>query len=445
MHGFNGYQLTALVAPSISARESWRGWPWTVVAVAIAVAYSSVLLVRPRMPQAAPPHPPVAASGPLLPSGAIRFISIDAIGTVWFRVENPTGALDRVVAIDRDGRRYDFASLRAVVETRHDDIVQLGSLLDFWAVDRAGRVWIGPRYHDGSRWVEVARDRSYPGGSIALDERVVVDTDGTAWVPFRITRECPVGGACNGLGIAGYSASGDLVREIAMSEVSELTTRDFPPVRFVALPQGELFAVAARTAYALPSGVPIDLPGFIPDPVTGLRPAGFASAAMANGDDMAVYTWCGKVVSGPDPAVIELQRTGSTWRSFDLSASPLFRLGIDGRFITAAVYRVDGALWLASSAGEVALREGSTWTLLFTNANSPVGYPIRTMVVDGAGGLWIGTSRGALLYRGGVWHTSMTVHLPTIQRFIGWLEPPDPSAQRESMGNGTAGIRRGWR
>lgn len=123
--------------------------------------------------------------------------------------------------------------------------------------------------------------------------------------------------------------------------------------------------------------------------MTGLRPAGFASAAMANGDDMAVYTWCGKVVSGPDPAVIELQRTGSTWRSFDLSASPLFRLRVwmvaHHRGRIPRRWRLVAGIFSRRRC----LREGSTWTLLFTNANSPVGYPIRTMVVDGAGGLWM--------------------------------------------------------
>ncbi len=442
MRNLSGKWLTAAATRRMLAYKTWRVWSRMLYAAVIVAAYSYFLMFRSRMPHDAAPHPMVAASGPLLPSGSIRFISIDAVGTVWFRIANANGAADRVVAIDRDNHRHDFANLRAVIDARHDDIVRLGSLLDFWAVDKVGRVWTGPR-RDATKWVEVARDRSYPGGGIALEERVVIDADGTAWVPYRITRECPMGVACNGVGIAGYKASGDLTQEITMSEVSELTTRDLPIVRFIALPQGDVMAVAARTAYTLPSGTPTELTGFTPDPVTGLRTAGFASAATAKGADAAVYTWHERIATSPNPAVLELQRAGSAWRGTDLSASPLFRLGTDGRFVTAAVYRDDGALWLASSDGEVALREGSTWTLHFSNTNSPVGYPIRAMAVDSAGGVWIGTSRGALLYREGVWHTSMTVHLPTTERFVGWLEPPDPRDQYGSLGIGTADSRRG--
>ncbi len=257
MRNLSGKWLTAAATRRMLAYKTWRVWSRMLFAAAIVSAYSYFLMSRPRMPHDAPPHPIVAASGPLLPSGSIRFISIDAVGTVWFRIANANGAADRVVAIDRDNHRHDFVNLRAVIDARHDDIVRLGSLLDFWAVDKVGRVWTGPRFRDATKWVEVARDRSYPGGSIALEERVVIDADGTAWEPYRITRRvsdgcCPQW--CRTCGIQGFWRSDPGDHDVGGLRPDN--TRSSHRSLHRIAPRRRDGQGSAQPAYTLPSGTP---------------------------------------------------------------------------------------------------------------------------------------------------------------------------------------------
>lgn len=396
-------------------RPSGQQRAWVLAAAAVVAALGYLVAFGRQAAPEQPPVPVIAASGPLLPSGAIRFIAVDGQGSVWFRVANPAGGRDRVTVIGRDGSRRDFKSLRAVVALRTAAVRQAGSLLDFWAVDGSGRVWVGPAFYDEPNWVEVAQDRTYPGGTISYEERVAVDAAGNAWVPYRTTNECPMGGICSSAGLAAFSASGDLVREITFPEVAELAARDLPQLRLVTLADGRLLAVAARAAYALPDATAIELPGFAADPTTGRRDAGFVSAATSRGADAAVFAWRDPTALGAVPVVAELRGYNTVWQSFDLKSCPLLRAGTDSRFVTASAYGAEELLWLASTDGELAARRGDAWTELFTAENSPLGAPVRALAVDDRGALWIGTARGALMYGDGVWHTNMTVHLPTLE------------------------------
>lgn len=366
----------------------------------------------------------ISASGPLLPSGSIRFMAIDRLGTVWFRVVDRVGGRDRVISLDSGGRRRTFGGLRAVVETSRALVTTIGTLPDFWAVDARGNVWVGPAYHDGGEWITVAEDHAYPGGAMNYEERVVVDDSGNAWVPYHALGDCSLGGACDDSGFAGFSVDGDLIREVSVDVPAELNGINAPAVRFEAFGDGTFAAVGTKSVFLLPATASRVLPGLGVDPETGERNAGFVSASAVRPDgDVAMFTWIEPLATDPRPVVAEVAGSRSTWQSNDLGASPLFRDDARGRFLAAAAYAPDGTLWAASTAGELAARSAGRWTQHFTQANSPMGDQVTDLAVDAGGAVWVATVRGVRVFKDGVWRTSMTLHLPRLDKACGWLHP----------------------
>lgn len=373
----------------------------------------------------------ISASGPLLPSGSIRFMAIDRLGTVWFRVVDRAGGRDRVVSLDSSGRRRTFSSLRAVVEANRPLVTTIGTLTDFWAVDGKGNVWIGPAFHDGGRWITIAKDQAYPGGAMTYEERVVVDATGNAWVPYHALGDCSLGGACEDSGLAGFNVDGDLIREVSVDVPAELNTINAPAVRFEAFGDGVFAAIGTKAVFFLPSTTSRVLPGLGVNPDTGERNAGFVSASAVRPDgDVAMFTWIEPLAANPRSVVAEVVGSRSTWQSNDLSASPLFGESTDARFLAAAAYAPDGTLWVASTTGELAARAAGQWTQHFTQANSPMGDQVTDLVVDSSGAVWVATVRGVRAFKDGVWRTSMTLHFPSLDKRCGWLHPCLPNDSR---------------
>lgn len=381
-------------------------------------------------PDAEEPADPVAGTvtGRLLPGGDIRFLAIDAAGTVWCRIRNAAGGRDRVVALDVEGRRRDYADLPAAVEANRPAILAVGTLLDFWAVDGASRIWVGPSYFDGRAWTEAGGEALPPGQrpphASRYDDRVLIDADGIAWLPFAAHTSCPSGGLCRQVGVEAISPAGELVRRLSLDPVPELARLGLPELRLARLSDSSPLLVAGRAAYRLPDATPQVYPDLGVNPETGTRNAGFASAlAPRTSGDPDIVTWVEPLAEKPVPRVAELSGPPGAWRSTDLADSPLFAQGTQERFVTAAVYGRDGRLWLASTDGALATREGGQWTQHFHAANSPLGDLIHALAIDAEGGLWVATERGLRLYKEGVWYTSMVLHLPFTDKAFGWLTP----------------------
>lgn len=355
----------------------------------------------------------------LLPTEPVRFVGVDGDGTVWFRVIASRGGEDRVIAISGDESRRVYPNLRAAVQSNYRAILQQGALADFWAVDPSDNVWVGPAFFNGRIWQPVAGD-GLGLGSLSYEDRVAIDGDGNAWVPYRIQEGCAQTTDCESAGIAAFNAKGEMVGDIVLDLAPELQRRDLPFVRFETGDDRIPFALGTQAAFRLPSVDPQIYPGLDFDPNTGTRRAGFGSAAAITPDGhLAAFTRVEPPRGAPDPELSELTWQGASWQASDLGASPLFANHSGSRFVTAAVYDLEGRLWIAASSAELAARRGNRWEHHFDAANSPIDALITDLAVGPDGTLWVGTTKGARSYLDGDWRTAVSAFLPRLDLCVG--------------------------
>ncbi len=377
------------------------------------VQASRAAVDAPAAPDA--PDAPAAqtAFGMALPKESIRYLGIDRAGSVWFRFAPARDGDPAVAVLDAAGRRTDHADLRAAVEARYADLRAGPSLADFWAVDPAGRVWVGPASFDGRAWTEAVPGGGGPGEDMTFDARVVVDTAGTAWVPYRIEGECAAASACQQYGLMGFTAEGAAGAGVAVDAPPEMAAHALDVVQ---LAPGIADAVGApRAMYRLPGPVPVyhDAAAGPGEVATGFATA-FAAAPRGLPE---FYLSVERVPAGGvsvEHGVVAARWDGGRWVRTDLTGSPLFE---DDRgrvaVVVAAAYGPAGELWLAASNGNMALRTGAAW-LHFNARNSPLGAPIRDIAVGADRRLWVGTVDGTRTYLDGVWSSSGDVAFPRL-------------------------------
>lgn len=358
----------------------------------------------PTLPPATPsgPAPGWATPGGILPTGPVRAVAVDASGTVWFRVAAGAGAPDTVTAIGPDGRRRDHASQRAAVAADPAAIVAGGTMPEFWAVAADGSVWVGAARFDGAAWRTLRPDVAGAGGDVRHAERVVVDRGDRAWVPFASASPCGGLAACATDGVVGIDAGGGAGGDVLLPRRAEPGALGVPAVRL------EDRLAVGGVALVGPEGA-----WFPPDRTLHPIPDVARSAAMGR----AGFGWITASTRRPDGrlqvfAVVEAagglgtyRPTSYTWTGGGWQAEPLAGMPLADDAATypipivAAAYDAQGALWIATRRGEIAVREGARWTRTFTSANSPLAAPIAS-IAAGAGALWVGTERGALRYAG---------------------------------------------
>jgi len=392
--------IAGVFAPAVGPRRgdgvTWgRGWPGTAQAQAPEARWSR--------------HPFVQR--------AVRAVEVDGAGVVWARSAGSGGASDAVVAIGADGRTRYRGPLEALIETRFETVRRLGSVADLWAVDPGGRVWLGPRFHDGSAWTVVARDGDGPLGRLRYDGRAFADADGQAWVPFTATRTCPGLDPCDLRGLRAFTAAGQR-SEIMLGPAYEADGWGVADVHLQGAGDGSA-GFAARAAsrlalYLLPAIEPIPYPFLGPPANPGdLRNAGYATAAAGRPDGrLQVFTW----VELQLPEGAQYRIFANTWHGGttnpgwgdpeDLADCPLVGGGArDVRIVAAAWGRAAAgaqgeALWLASSAGGVAQRRDGRWPLAFTAREIGLGATarIRDLAVGPDGTLWLAADDGLYAY-----------------------------------------------
>lgn len=353
---------------------------------------------------------------PIADRGVID-VGIDARGTLWARslaVPDTRWRTvnDRLIGIDAHGKVQARGTIASIVERSHAGVVRAGTVDDVWAVDGAGRAWVGARFHDGSRWTVVGRDEIDPDGATRLEARAIVAADGLAWVPFTTAQACPGADPCDARGLAAFDGRGrrgGLTFEPAyeadafgLADVHLLKpTADIAPA-----------AVGRMRLYVLPDtiGVAHPLLGPPADP-GGLRNAGYAGAASRRADGtLDIFTW----VELQAPEGVSHHVFRNRWQPSagwdvpdDLSASPLFEGQTRNVRPSAAAWSpaVPGegespTLWLASSGGGVARWRDGVWDARFEAAD--IGLPARSRIRDLAvgldGTLWLAADDGLYSY-----------------------------------------------
>lgn len=389
-----------------------------------------------------PTRPPTARPSPAADSGwfrpfgpeapaamavedQVRRMGAAGDGVRWFRVSEP-GYDDKVIVVERDRKVIRvFDSLRRAVEAEYARIRRQGAVRDLWEVDGSGRVWIGKGYFDGQRWTEVARDEELTEGGARYEGRAVLDADDRAWLPVLSTAECERPTGCALAGVRAFRPDGRIALEITLSPLDEVGRLDLPrvmlmssrrtgPGRTVAggsrvppAPQqapgaGEAWIVAPEGLYLPPSTAAVAYPSLDPPAPgsTALRNAGYATASTVRPDGrLAVLTWVEmQFPRGVTYHIFLNVWMGDGWASpQDLTGGAMFRGAVKHERVTAAAYASDGTLWIGTASGRVGSYKLGAWGYTFSSANSPLsGDPIRDIMVDADGSVYIATASGVL-------------------------------------------------
>lgn len=373
-------------------------------------AAASLVVAGLLTPVLAAADTPSAAGLP--PTEAASAVRVDAEGAVWFRHAAPTGGGEAVTRVAADGTRARFASLRAAVEANPTGVAGLGTLPGFWAVAADGGIWVGGTRFAGGAWQLPAA----PAGQLA--DRVALDPAGRAWVPFDPAGACPAPEACAPAGLVAFGVDGRLAASVAPDPEPALVARGLPMVHFPTA-GGDAVAILPHGLVRLADGSAHPFAALAPDPASGRRPAGFASAAAGDpaGRPVAFLT-----LERDDPAapaglrydVLAHAWDGSGWEVTDLSDSPLCADRRDRPcVVSAAGFDAAGTLWLAAHAGGLAARGADgAWHVHYHAGNSPLSGWVAGIDAAPDGTLWLATTGGGLVLQGGRWSPWGRLFLP---------------------------------
>jgi hypothetical protein len=341
----------------------------------------------------------------------VPYVSVAQDGTVWARSRSRRGGPDAVVAVASSGSWQRFADLKAAVGGRSSSIIGRPDLRDFWGVDREGRIWIGMDYFDKGVWKAAGTDDLHVGGSVVHEQRVVLDEDGRAWVPFHAATDCAPPRLCINDGVRAFSTRGKDVIDLVAMNAPEAGRFGAPLISLVPSRTGDDAWVAGRrNMYLLPLTVPLEYPGF--DNLFNrpeARNAGFASAAISSpGGYLQVFLWIEEhTFDNFGRRMLKHKVTlsdwdGANWTALEnLSDAPVFPQGVAFDTIVAADYAADGSMWVGTSGGLLGVRDRlGAWRDVFTPSDSILepGERIYDVAVDASGNVWLGTDRGLLVW-----------------------------------------------
>jgi hypothetical protein len=320
----------------------------------------------------------------------------------------------------------------ALVEREYVRLVKAGSEPELWAVDDAGRIWLGPRYFDGRDWRTLARDRVTGDTRLTWGDVTLLDpARAMAWVPFRIeTDDCPVGRDCVEIGLQAFDEHGEMPGEGFRLEYSAEAEARIPRgLHILAARRQDRggIAFAPREILDLALADPRRHYPYleIPDP-PGLRNAGFLSAAMRSPDGpYEAALWIELQDQQADPTYMQVLARWSDgdarWlEASDLSASPLLDGDPANNFMVAGDWSADGRMqWFASSNGMAGARDrDGNWGPVFER--TAIGMPAGARPLDLALALddrvWLISDAGVFTY--GVRSNAAPIYLPiSLRRF----------------------------
>lgn len=367
--------------------------------------------------QAMPIGPPLGEVAALSLVGDTLLLRLEAAGE--------PGSAPQVMALDAISgrRRLGPSPLTEFIAAQRPWVLAQGSRPGFWLVDIAGRIWSGPSYHDGRRWVVLAKSGTVGAAQLSYARDGLLDAEGQVWVPYRLEPAvCPDPGACVETGLQGFGPEGPRQRVLPLGAPNvggELGARDWSLLQV----RGEAWALGPRWALRPPDAKPLTYP-YLGEPDPGaLRHAGYASAAwdgLSGGPRVALWVEL-QEPAGPRPIdlVLSWDRSAAAWRELPMTDCPLL-VGQEGsaRITAGAEGRMAGEalLWLGSTRGAVAVQGGDRWWSWTAGEAKLAAAAVRHLAYHGEGGVW--ASAGASLARFGppLAAPAATLHLPALSR-----------------------------
>lgn len=386
------------------------------------------------------------------PGDRVRFMVVAKDGTLWIRIQKAAGGPDQVAGARPNGQVETFVSLKAMIEKDLAEVRRQGTMPNFWAMDQAGRPWVGPQYFDGQAWRAVAADEAQMGGGLTYEARVLMDRANHAWVPMRGEPGCEFSPDCNTLTLRNFDTAGKLLSaftvpdapeagRFGVSEVEFMSSAGAgaltkaastggtntggpntggpntagPNTRLAASVDSSDWAVTRSALYHMPDMRAIPYPflaGTGSPPAGRLQNAGYFTAVTRRPSDAAlqVFTWIERHLGSGASREIFYNTYVNTWLGTDwgtpedLSDGPLFPDGVAFERIVAAAYSPSGTLWVGTASGKVASRKFGRWDAYFSATKGdplPPDEAITGITVGPDGQVYFASAQGVLCYREG--------------------------------------------
>ena len=337
--------------------------------------------------------------------GDVRYVEVDGGARAWLRLADPGGGPDAVARLSARRPVERWASLETLTEARYEELLRLGRLRDFFDVDEeARRVWIGARHYVDGVWTTVSRDPTGVGGGLRHAERVMLDGEGRATVPWQANVDCPTPGGCVEHGIDRFTADGLLEEELRFEAVPGAEREELPASYLLGDGVGEGWVAARREIVPHADwSAWMTYPPLVDD--NGAPNAGYVTAATRSPDGAPLVLLWVERRDRPTLAheLSALSWTGEAWSEVlapvQLAKAPF--LSGDPAFdrIVAVAYDLSGRLWLAGQGGGLGLWSVSEGVWRASWSPEQLGLPtdarIRDVAVGGDGAVWLATSAGA--------------------------------------------------
>ena len=344
---------------------------------------------------------------------AMVYLGADKAGTVWARSARPGAGESELpvwrlrLAQERIDVVESHPSLRAAVLSMHTEMRAVETLPGFWVVDDDGGVWADRGHFDGRQWRTVVTDTVSSSSATSHLDVTVLDDEQRAWIPFRESYECGAN-TCVAFGLTGIR-DGVPVDRIDLSADAPLIPRAIREVKLVrAASGGPTWAIGAREVKHIETDRYVLLPGLV-DPTSGIALPGIASAAASAVDGTLHIAVDGTAAAdySPQSAIVRV------WPDGDTEANVLD----DGPFvphesgnlpqITGMIQRADGAWWIGTTSGELALWGlDGTWLQHESAPDAPLGSPIAAVALDSEERPWLADERGVRVLDGDQWYGS---------------------------------------
>lgn len=343
-----------------------------------------------------------------MPFAGPSWVSRGWDGIIWIRFD-PLGA-DETLAVGPEGLILTRGPTRELIASGHPRVRAEGSLRDFWSIDAAGRIWLGPAYHDGKAWRVLARDGRRGESQYRFEPQTLLDAGDQAWVPYEIERSCGDPDGCLIRGLQAFGPEGPRSGVFEFDTRSEADAYGLPWYFLLPMSGGRNaspVALGRQALYRLPNPQPVDLP-LLGTPVPGgLRNSGYTTLAMRDeAGRPQVFTWVelqGRETVTPSLRVQSWEESRAAWTEpVELLDLPFSGSDPSTLRLVAGDRSPDGAaLWLAASDGGVANREGGAWTRHF--GRETIGLSSAARILDLAVGpddaVWLVATDG--VYRWG--------------------------------------------
>lgn len=211
-------------------------------------------------------------------------------------------------------------------------------------------------------------------------------------------------------GVQAFGPTGPTETSVVFDGVERALRDDLPWLHLAWDEQRDLYLVGPESLWS--TGADAWMPYRDAAPTSAYRSLLATAAALAPGGGIDVFVSAVNLEQAQVNLHLRL-RAGSWDPPSPLQGGVLAPVGGDTPRVTASAHDARGGLWLGTSTGAVGLLDGGAWVEGYDRSNSSLdGSPVIGMVAAADGSVWVATRRALYLYHDRTWR-SMVVPPPT--------------------------------